>query len=369
MFRLNPRTGETCGIQNGPSGLAWAKVAEANPLAAGNYDVGAVSIMRNKQGSTFQFRIEQNTGQTWAMNGPAWEAVAEPTGAATLPTSKLGYRLALSSAGGLWGGFRINRETGAAWAMNLTSGKPTWTLMPDKPALAAGDYQIQAVAYAGDSPGAIAFKIERQTGWIWVSTDLSNWQSVAEDSTFPKPPLPKAGFRLVTGASSVSWDAYRINPESGQTWHPVYQGVAFIDQDLSEPAPIPSGDYDLKMTSTVENNVGKVGLIRLNRQTGAAWHKVDTAWQPIADKSPAPAAKSQKSAGQLVLLQKKGLLHLNKEPPMARNARIRIIVESALLVLAVAYFLGCAGSSDDKPTGEPTTRTGKTAPPTSAAFG
>ncbi len=293
LFRLNSQTGETCGIQNGPSGPMWQKVADANPPAAGNYEADSLSYERNKQGMSVLFRIERDTGQSWVLNGPTWEAVAEPTSTPALPASKLGYQLSLTSAGSLWGGFRINRDTGAAWTINTTDGKPAWQATLDKPAIPAGDYELQAVSYAGDSPAEIAFKIDRKTGWLWVSADLSRWQSVAEDSTFPKPPLPKAGFRLVTGASTVSWDAYRFNPESGQTWHPVYQGVAFIDQDLSEAAPIPSGDYDLQMTSTVENNVGKVGLIRLNRQTGASWHKVDAAWQPIADNPPAPAAKSQ----------------------------------------------------------------------------
>lgn len=293
-FRANPATGEAWGISVGPSGPFWQKVGDANPPAAGNYQFDITSFIQNNKGVPMLCRINRATGQGWGISGGAWTAIAEAAGAGTIPVSKLGYSLVLSTNGTIWGAARCNPETGAVWMLDISSGTPAWKLTPDSPALSPGYYQFKAAAYTdNNAPSEIAFKIDRNTGWLWISTDLATWQSVAEDSMFPKPPLPKNGFRLVAGASKVSWDAYRYNPESGETWHPFYQGVAFIDEFLSEPATIPSGQYDVQMTSTAQNNVGSASLLRLNRQNGASWHKVDSAWQAIAETAPAPAAKSQ----------------------------------------------------------------------------
>jgi hypothetical protein len=89
--------------------------------------------------------------------------------------------------------------------------------------------------------------------------------------------VPTPQFRVKTVTTGVTWEGFRYNVSTGLTW----QMVNLKFQTVTEPGPIPSGDYDMSAAPLGPNGNAGYALMRIDRVSGRSWFLQGTKWIEI----------------------------------------------------------------------------------------
>ncbi len=219
------------------------------------------------------------------------------------PAKNAGLRIVMTSSATTWDAFRFNPLTGESWLVN-TDNDPDWVWQKalDLEILPAGDYDIQAVSYViDDDAREKIFRMNRKTGRTWSLVETT-MNAVAEPADFSQAPVPKAGFRLLVTAAEISWDALRLNPETGETWdaHLNADG-SFSWQKIADAEQLPIADYQIQESCYVVNNQGAAALFRIDRKSGRSWISNNGQWEAILESDGFSNSPLPRSGFRLVL--------------------------------------------------------------------
>ena len=92
-------------------------------------------------------------------------------------------------------------------------------------------------------------------------------------------------YRIVMSMSAAgeSWQAYRINTQTGEVCWPTSTNGAWTWTKAAEPEKLPPSDYDLQVRSFGTGNNVFDSIFRIDRKTGRSWKLESSNWLPIAE--------------------------------------------------------------------------------------
>jgi hypothetical protein len=119
--------------------------------------------------------------------------------------------------------------------------------------------------------------------FILAGLALAQLSSAPVKAQDPSPtPAKKSSFRLIMTNSASTWDAFRLNPQTGETWTPNVTGANWVWQKIFDTEKLPISDYDLQAAS-VGGTDGGEEIIRIDRKTGQSWRINNGAWAAIPE--------------------------------------------------------------------------------------
>jgi hypothetical protein len=161
--RFKPATGESWHLRNG----RWEKLEEGAAPPAGDYDIVLVPAE-----SLVALRLDRSTGATWLAQGGKWVPIKEPAAKPGAAKPGPGYALRHVRKGPQLHVLRFHTTTGETWHINGGA----FELQGETGAVPAGEFDITMIA---GKENWMAFRLDRKSGKTWL-LEANKWNLAAE---------------------------------------------------------------------------------------------------------------------------------------------------------------------------------------------